>query len=381
MTAAGDSDGRRDRPRGRPLRIAFYAPLKPPDDPVPSGDRTMARRLVQALALAGHEVELACRLRSRDPAGDPARQARLRALGARLGTRYAARVRPRPDLWFTYHLYYKAPDWVGPTAAARLGIPYLVAEASVAPKRADGPWDIGYRGTLAALALAAAVIPLNPANAACLPDRAKLRDLPPFLDAAPLRAARPERGRWPALDPALPWILAVGMMRPGAKLASYRLLVAALERLAGRDWRLLVVGDGAARGEVEAALAPLAGRCHLAGALEGEALAAAYASCDLLAWPAIDEAYGMALLEAQAAGRPVVAGRGIGVSAVVSDGETGLLTGRDDPETFAADLARLLDDPALRRRMGAAAEARVAARHDLPAASRRLDAILRELVP
>lgn len=369
-------------PPRRPLRIAFYAPLKPPDDPVPSGDRTMARRLIQALELAGHEIQLACRLRSRDAGGDPARQERLKALGARLGERYAAGTggRFRPDLWFTYHLYYKAPDWVGPVASRRLGIPYLVAEASVAPKRAQGPWAPGYRGTLEALAAAAAVIPLNPANVACLPERAKLRDLPPFLDAEPYRSAVPARARWPQLDPSAPWLLAVGMMRPGAKLESYRLLAAALERLGGRDWRLLAIGDGPARGDVEALLAPFGARCHLAGLLGEDSLAAAYASADLLAWPAIDEAYGMALLEAQASGLPVVAGHGIGVSAVVADGETGLLAGHDDPDTFAGELARLLDDGALRRRMGAAARRRVAARHDLPAASRRLDAILQDLV-
>ena len=40
------------------MRVAFYSPLKPPDHPVPSGDRRMARLLIQALELAGNEVEL-----------------------------------------------------------------------------------------------------------------------------------------------------------------------------------------------------------------------------------------------------------------------------------------------------------------------------------
>jgi hypothetical protein len=40
------------------MKVAFYATMKPPDDPVPSGDRTMARLLVKALETAGHEVEL-----------------------------------------------------------------------------------------------------------------------------------------------------------------------------------------------------------------------------------------------------------------------------------------------------------------------------------
>ena len=46
------------------MRIAFYAPLKSPDHPVPSGDRQMARLLVAALRHAGHDVEIASELRS-----------------------------------------------------------------------------------------------------------------------------------------------------------------------------------------------------------------------------------------------------------------------------------------------------------------------------
>ncbi|MBK1671374.1 hypothetical protein CKO28_25570, partial [Rhodovibrio sodomensis] len=72
-------------------RVAFYAPLKPPDDPVPSGDRRMAQLLWQALERAGCTVELAGRLRSRDAHGDPARQRRLAALGRRLAARYVRR--------------------------------------------------------------------------------------------------------------------------------------------------------------------------------------------------------------------------------------------------------------------------------------------------
>jgi hypothetical protein len=49
------------------MRIAFYAPMKPPDHPVPSGDRRMSRLLIAALGRAGHEVELASRLRQGSP--------------------------------------------------------------------------------------------------------------------------------------------------------------------------------------------------------------------------------------------------------------------------------------------------------------------------
>src|SRR5262245_55798755 len=125
------------------MRIAFYAPLKPPTHPVPSGDRRMARLLMAALGRANHRIDLASRFRSREGAGDPARQQALADLGQHMAQRlvrqYQARAAAeRPELWFTYHLYYKAPDWLGPAVCAALDIPYVVAEASHANKRADG---------------------------------------------------------------------------------------------------------------------------------------------------------------------------------------------------------------------------------------------------
>ena len=52
------------------MRVMFYAPLKPPTHPVPSGDRRIARLLMRAIEAAGHSVELATRFRSRDGSGD-----------------------------------------------------------------------------------------------------------------------------------------------------------------------------------------------------------------------------------------------------------------------------------------------------------------------
>ncbi len=380
------------------MRIAFYAPLKAPDHPVPSGDRQMARLLIAALEAAGHDVELTSRLRSWDGQGDRARQARLQGLGAALARRAVRRfekrsARDRPQAWFTYHLYYKAPDWIGPQVARALGIPYLVAEASLAHKRAGGPWDLGHRATVAALDQAAAVILLNPTDAEILPHQDRLWQLDPFLDPAPYRAAAAGRAEHRArladdlgLDTEAVWIVAVAMMRPGDKLASYGVLAEALHKLADRPWQLILVGDGSERPEVEATFAwarPTAQgvRVHFAGALEGPDLARLYAACDLYAWPAVNEAYGMAFLEAQAAGLPVVAGRSGGVPVVVRDGETGLLAAPGDSAAFAVALGALLDDPVKRQGFAAAAPAAVAARHSLAAASRRLNRILHGVVP
>jgi glycosyltransferase involved in cell wall biosynthesis len=380
----------------KPLRIAFYAPLKPPDHPIASGDRTMARLLVKALTLQGHAVEIAARLRSYDGVGDPVRIARLRDLGARLAERFVARCLGlpgwRPDLWFTYHPYYKAPDFIGPFVAERLGIPYVAAEASLAEKRSNGRWRLGHDATVATVRRADAVIGLNSSDhAGILPFLAapeRWQALKPFIETAPFAAARSRRGavrqalasRW-NLDPEIPWLVAVAMMRPGDKAQSYAILAAAAALVADRPWRLLIVGDGLARETTAAGFAACAERVAWLGRVEGEALAETVAACDLCAWPAINEAYGMALLEAQAAGVPVLAGASGGVPEIVSDGVTGVLVPPGDPIAFAAALAAMLDAPDRRRDMGRAAARQAAAEHDIAAGARRLDAILRRLVP
>ncbi len=374
------------------MRLAFYAPLKAPDHPVPSGDRRMARLLMRAFAAGGHEVELAARLRSHDRGGEAERQALLAAIGGRLAARYVARARAkdatqRPQAWITYHLYYKAPDWIGPRVAAQLGIPYVILEASVAAKRAGGPWSLGHEASLAALARASAVVSINPADEAGIApyvtDAARLHRLKPFLDAAPYTAAMRVRaanrtvvGGSFGLEDGVPWLLAVGMMRPGDKLESYRALSEALQLVSSQPWRLIVVGDGPARDEVHAALAPLGRRVVYTGALDEDRLTTVYAAADLYVWPAVNEAYGMAILEAQATGLPVVAGEVGGVGTIVEQGVTGALVRPRDPAALAATLAPLLADPARCRQMAKAALAKVAAEHDLPAAARKLNDIL-----
>jgi glycosyltransferase involved in cell wall biosynthesis len=360
------------------MRIAFYAPLKPPDHPVASGDRRVARLLVEALRLAGNEPEIASRLRSHDGAGDPRRQARLGEIGAREVERLLRRWRrapgAAPELWFTYHLYYKAPDWLGPRISAALNIPYVVAEASFAPKRDGGPWQIGHRAVEQALRHADAVIGLNPADRKCvlplLRDAQRWIALPPFLDA---RAYPGRAGRVPSRAIRL---IAVAMMRRGDKLASYRRLGAALALVADLDWTLDVVGDGDARTEVAAALAPLGARVCWRGALDEAAVAVTLGAADLFVWPAVNEAYGMALLEAQACGVPVIAGASGGVAAIVAHGETGVLTPPHDVAAFAAAMRRLILDNEGRVAMGAAAQAKVAREHDLTAAAARLAAVI-----
>ncbi|ACA20731.1 glycosyl transferase group 1 [Methylobacterium sp. 4-46] len=357
-------------------RIAFYAPLKPPDHPVPSGERTMARLLLRALAEAGFAPFLASGLRSRDPEGS--RHAALREAARAEAARLVAAWRDAPPrLWFTYHVYYKAPDWIGPEVARALGIPYVVAEGSRAPKRAAGPHAVGHAGAEAALDAADLVLVMNrrdrPALEAARPPHQRLAALPPFLDPSdwPL-PARPAGGAGLRL-------LTVAMMREGDKLASYRLLAEALARCGDLAWSLDVAGEGPAAAEVGRLLAPFGARVRRHGALAPAALARLYGAADLLVWPAVREAYGMVLLEAQAHGCPVVAGGDGGVPDVVRDGITGIVTAPGEAAALADAVRALAADPARRAAMGAAALAFARGERGLAAAAARLRAALAAL--
>ena len=172
-------------------------------------------------------------------------------------------------------------------------------------------------------------------------------------------------------------------MRPGAALASWRLLGRSLGLIADPPWQLLAVGEGEARTLVEEALAPLGpGRAVFAGAWADETLPAVYAACDLYVWPAYREALSMAVLAAEAAGLPVVAQDWPGAAAVVADRETGLLTPRNDDVAFAGAVVELSTNAEKRQAMGAAAAARARDHHGLESAAatlqRALDAMLAE---
>ncbi len=366
--------------------VAFYAPMKDPDHPAPSGDRTMARLLLRALGEAGFRPELASALRSWDRVGDAAFQDEVRrssrAETDRLVARWTdARSGDRPRLWFTYHLYYKAPDWIGPRVADALRIPYVVAEASRAGKRARGAWAAAHAGAEAALDRADAIFVMTGADREALErhrrNGQRLLELPPFIDLE-------EWSDPPTATPrgaGIVRLLTVAMMRHGDKLASYRMLAAALAGLPDDGWTLDVVGDGEARPEVETLFAELAPHVRFHGRVDDRgSLAGFYAAADLFVWPAVNEAYGMAFLEAQALGCPVLASAYGGVASVVRHGETGELTAPGDVPALAQALGRLVGDAPRRRALGQAARQFVRGERGLDRAAERLRAGLLPLL-
>jgi len=378
------------------MRIAFYAPLKSPTHPTPSGDRRVGRLLMDALRLGGHSVDLASEFRSFEGVGDPVQQTLIRNEGGAIADRLIAQWlagprEKRPEMWFTYHLYYKAPDWIGPCVSKALGIPYVVAEASCAGKRASGPWAQGHLATCEAIQAASLLLCPTQHDVAGLQQVAvaptRVVRLPPFLDPTPYRLATQTRDAHRAslcaahgLPLREPWLLVVAMMRSGDKLASYRQLAQALERLMDLPWQILVVGDGLAYAEIQALLEEAApGRARFLGERGGDELVAIYAASDIFIWPSVNEAYGMAMLEAQAAGVPVVSCAVRGVPDVVCDGRTGLLAAPDDAAGLAELTRELLLDSSRRVAMGQAAAQFVFDERSVGKAARLLNVTLGNL--
>lgn len=348
------------------MRVALITPMKPPDHPVPSGDRTFARLIRAALERAGHRVDLPSELRTwcREPADLGPILERADAEAARIEAEWAAAG--APDAILTYHNYHKAPDLLGPRLARAAGRPYAIVEASRAAKRAASEWGQGFAHADAALATAGALGAVTALDAVALTAfaPAKVVRVPPFIDAAAFRRAGDR-------DPCA--LVCAAMMRPGRKAASVAVLAEAyaLIRAARPDVGLTVAGDGPER----AALEGLFPSGTFVGLLDRGQLADLYARAALFVWPAIDEPFGFTFLEAQAAGLPVVGGRARGVVDVVREGETGLLVPPSDPRALADSALALLADPARRAAMGAAAE-RFATTNDLRAGAERLHALL-----
>ncbi|TNJ47734.1 glycosyltransferase family 4 protein [Phaeobacter sp. B1627] len=357
-----------------PPRLAFYAPMKAPTHPTPSGDRAMARSLMALLQEGGAEVLLASDLRLHENLGDRDQQALLQQRAARDVGRLIEEM-PAVDLWVSYHNYYKAPDLIGPAVAAARDIPYVQIESTRASKRLTGPWSDFARAAHAAADQAAVIFYLTEQDRATLerdrPADQQLVHLRPFLPRADLPAASAQDGP----------MLAAGMMRPGDKLASYALIAETLRHLdtcGQTGWQLEIAGDGPARALVEALMAPFGARVRLLGALDEAAMEQAYLRAGLFLWPGVNEAYGMVYLEAQAHGLPVVAQDRPGLRDVLLPGHSSAVD--DGAEALARAAQRLLTSAPERAEIGRRARDHIATHHLRPAARETVWSALRPLL-
>lgn len=160
-------------------------------------------------------------------------------------------------------------------------------------------------------------------------------------------------------------------------------LAAAFSRIAERfsEARLVVVGadEGNLRPQMIAACGAHARRMAFVDATpEPEAY---FAASDVLCLPSYREGFGMVVIEGAAAEVPAVASRIYGVTDAVVEGRTGLLHSPGDAEAIVAAVTRVIEDPALRREMGAAARRRASESFSQQALTEALAQFVSALIP
>ena len=162
-------------------------------------------------------------------------------------------------------------------------------------------------------------------------------------------------------DDHAPCVLTVARLHPRKgqlEVARALALLPAAQR-ARLVYRMVGVGEAAYRQQVETACREGGVRCEFLGATDDAALGALYASATVYVQASLTladsvEGFGISFLEASFHGLPVAAYRSGGVDEAVADGATGLLVAEGDRAGLAAAVGRLLDDPALRARLGTA---------------------------
>jgi len=343
------------------VKIAFYCPNKPLCHPLPSGDLIIARGIHDALNRFGHDCREVVQFRSRwfwqTAEG-----------GVRAGQGFACAVRCclrfKPDIWLTYHTYYKSPDVLGPWISRLLRMPYVLFQPMYGTrKRKRRETRVGFYLNRIALKAADHTFTNN------LDDLEALhRALPAHRISYiapgifPDHFQRNERARSLireryGIPPEVCLLLTAAMFRADVKFLSISYLLRSLALLGreGMEFRLLLAGDGPMEGEVRTlADSLLPGRTMFAGRVARSEMPAYFSAADIFVFPGIGESLGMVFLEAQACGCPVVALDTAGVPQVVVAGKTGLLAADDGGQALAAAVKKLIEDPALREEMGAA---------------------------
>jgi glycosyltransferase involved in cell wall biosynthesis/SAM-dependent methyltransferase len=176
----------------------------------------------------------------------------------------------------------------------------------------------------------------------------------PVSVTAPLRI-----DAWVTSTPREPEVLFVGRLVPEKDIGTWlRIAQRVLE--SRPDVRFTIIGDGPLRASLESDAKALgvAGQVRFRGAVAHEELDVLYRRATVLLLTSTSEGFGRVLVEAALAATPAVGSQVGGIPDVVVDGVTGLLHPAGDIDGMAASVRRLLDDAALRTRLGNAARAR-----------------------
>ena len=356
----------------------------PYDWNAPGGVQVHVRALAERLQARGHEVEVVT------PASSRVSEPWIRAVGRPLRVLYQGTVAPvcfsaasfrrigavlrsfRPDL---VHAHEPIAPSTGMFAVLRARVPSVATFHSHAERSrlydAAGPLlRVVSRRIDARVAVSEA--------AAAFARRrlgGEFRIVPNGVDVGAFSTEEPA----PDLPPGRK-VLWVGRLDPqkgfGVVLKAFARLSAELP-----DLQLVVAGDGRDRGAVQQLPSEARSRVVMLGSVPHGLLPAYHAAADVFVAPALgQESFGMVLVEAMAAGVPVVASDIAGYREVVQDGVNGLLVPPDDASALAAAVRRVLGDPELAERLRDNGRAR-AETYSWERVTHQIESIYRELVP
>jgi len=147
--------------------------------------------------------------------------------------------------------------------------------------------------------------------------------------------------------------------------------------------RLLMVGSGSMREELEVLVADLGlgTRVFFTGAIPHKDVPRTLAKMDIFAMPSIHDAFGVAALEAQAMGVPVVATRVEGIPEVVENEMTGILVEPRNVEQLSQAITKLIENPELRSEMGRRGREYVLAHYQWEQNASEIEEIYVDVVP
>ena len=367
------------------MKIFLYAPFKPLSHPNPSGDLIIGRGLRDFLAGRGHAFLTPSSLRCRWIYWKPLQWFSLfreMRRAQRLAQRFA------PDLWMTYHAYYKAPDMLGPCVCRCSGIPYVVFQGIYSTKRRrdirTGPGFLLNRRALRYARHIFANRREDELNLRRIVPEDRLSYVPPGIYPEDFvfdpDAREKLRQSWNA--GGSPVVLSAAMFRPDVKTEGLMFLIRACGKLYsnGMKLHLAIAGDGKERPRLEKlAREHLPGRTIFVGKIPRKWMQRFYSAGDIFAFPGIRESLGMVYLEAQSCGLPVVAFENGGIPEVVKDGETGFLTPFLSEGPFCEAISSLLRSSDLSKKMGNAAANYVRKYHDLNVNYRQVESTLEQL--
>jgi glycosyltransferase involved in cell wall biosynthesis len=208
----------------------------------------------------------------------------------------------------------------------------------------------------------------------------KIRSVHYGLAPAPRSGRRAEIRRELALATDAPLVAAVGRLTE-QKGHVYLLRAWPLVIAVRPQARLVIIGDGPLRGRLTALAQELAVSHAVRFTGWRHDATDIVEAADAYAHPSLWEGFGLALLEAMAAGKAVVASRVSTIPEIVIDGETGWLVAPGDGPALAHALLRLLDDPMSARRMGEAGCRRVLTSFGVERMVRATEAVYEEILP